>query len=262
MDLIVADLDGSIVSNNKISTNDIQSIEYWVSSGNCFTISTGRPFSRTVKFINELKINLPIILCNGAAIYTEDQTLDILESISASDAKFILNLSKNRHTLENCIIYYGYKIQVLYVKQQLRRKVAEWDIEHSYIDETQEILNEPILMISFYRPSAETTNFLHHFSEGFNIEFSSGNYVDILPKGTSKGNALKKILQNHVFDNVYVIGDSNNDLSMIFDSNKLVAVENAVYEVREQAYMTIASNKNNPVCDLIKVIRRNNHGSI
>ena len=64
MDLIVADLDGSIVSNNKISANDIQSIEYWVSNGNFFTISTGRPFSRTAKFINELKINLPITLCN------------------------------------------------------------------------------------------------------------------------------------------------------------------------------------------------------
>mgnify|MGYP001019032499 FL=1 len=150
----------------------------------------------------------------------------------------------------------------LHANQQLRHKVAEWNIEHSYIDETQEIFNEPILMISFYRPSAETTNFLHHFFESFNIEFSSGNYVDILPKGISKGNALKKILQNHAFDNVYVIGDSINDLSMIFDSNKLVAVENAVYEVHEQAHMTIASNKDNPVSDLINVIRRNNHGNV
>lgn len=262
MNLIVADLDGSIVNNNEISANDIKSIEYWISKGNCFTISTGRPFNRIVRFIKELKINLPVTLCNGAAIYTEGQALDILGSIKASDAKSLLNFLKEKQTLENCIIYYGYKTQILRANQKLLHKIAEWDIDYDAIDETEKINNEPVLMISFYRPSSEMTNFLHHYSKQFNIEFSSGNYTDILPKGISKGNALKKALQNFAFNDIYVIGDSINDLSMIFNSNKLVAVENAVYEVKKQASMTIASNKDNPVSDLINVIRRKNHGNI
>ena len=42
-------------------------------------------------------------------------------------------------------------------------------------------------------------------------------FIDIVPKGCSKGNALLKILEleGEVKENLYTVGDSFNDLSMI-----------------------------------------------
>ena len=262
MKLIIADLDGSIINNNKISAADIQSIENWISGGDCFTISTGRPFSRTIKIIDELKITMPVVLCNGAAIYTVNEATEILKSINTNDVKSMLHFLNQEKILVNCIIYYGCKTQLLHANQYLLRKVTEWGIDYNCIDDIQDIINEPILMISFYNPSDEMKNSFQHFSELFSIECLSSNYIDILPTGINKGYALKKILNNCAFTDIYVIGDSCNDLSMVFGSNKLVAVENADQEIIDKAYMVINSNKNNPVSDLINAIRSNKNGNI
>ena len=54
----------------------------------------------------------------------------------------------------------------------------------------------------------------------FNIE-RNNQYIDILPKGVSKKNAIKELIARCLSkeDDLYVVGDSYNDLSM-FEINK------------------------------------------
>ena len=257
MELIVADLDGSIVYNNEISEDDKIAIKNWNKSGNIFTLATGRPLIRAIKFIEQLNIKFPVILCNGAAVYKRtdnSENFEIINNLSKEKINKLLSLINEINLLNNVILFYGRKIQILNGNTILLNNAKKWNVNFNIIGSMKNILDEPILMLSFYHPDNKLRELLPLFLNDFHIELSSDNYIDILPKNISKGKTLKKILENFKFDNVYVIGDALNDLSMIFGSNKLVAVDNAVKEVKNNAYIVANSNKENPVKDFIKTL--------
>ncbi|HEY5523718.1 MAG TPA: HAD-IIB family hydrolase, partial [Clostridium sp.] len=68
--LLVSDMDGTLLnSEKKISKRNLKAIEYFVNEGGKFTVATGRMVQSVEMFINQLKIELPTILHNGAKIY-------------------------------------------------------------------------------------------------------------------------------------------------------------------------------------------------
>jgi sucrose-6F-phosphate phosphohydrolase len=66
-------------------------------------------------------------------------------------------------------------------------------------------------------------------SIGCDLLFSNGRYLDILPKGVSKGGTLGKLLAQEELDpsSVVVAGDSINDLSLFGTGLKGIVVGNA-----------------------------------
>jgi sucrose-6F-phosphate phosphohydrolase len=67
----------------------------------------------------------------------------------------------------------------------------------------------------------------------YKIIYSKGQYLDILPSISGKGNAINYIIRryhiNH--DNVIIAGDSGNDIDMFLEKFKCIAVANSSHEL-------------------------------
>ena len=68
--LLVSDIDATLFnSEHHISEENAQAIEYFKSEGGLFSVASGRMRDAVGNYLNELKINAPTILHNGAKIY-------------------------------------------------------------------------------------------------------------------------------------------------------------------------------------------------
>jgi len=68
--LMVTDLDGTLFdSRAQVSQKNMNAINEFRNNGGLFTIATGRAFSYSRFTANELELQIPAIVYNGAAVY-------------------------------------------------------------------------------------------------------------------------------------------------------------------------------------------------
>ena len=104
---------------------------------------------------------------------------------------------------------------------------------------------------SFYLSEDGITDALRAAVESLNCDllFSAGRYLDVLPRGISKGNSLRQLAEAEGFDldSIVVAGDTLNDLSMFTAGFKGIVVGSAepelVERVRKLARVFIAQDE-------------------
>ena len=68
--MVVCDVDGTLVNSDKqISEINQKAIKNYKANGGFFSLATGRIEKSVHRFCEELNIDIPIILYNGARIY-------------------------------------------------------------------------------------------------------------------------------------------------------------------------------------------------
>ena len=80
-------------------------------------------------------------------------------------------------------------------------------------------------------------------------------YMEINAKGVNKAVALKKVCDHYGIDmkNVLAIGDNYNDVAMLEEAGRSVAVKNARLQVKESAdYVTTHDNNHGAVGEAIE----------
>jgi len=82
--------------------------------------------------------------------------------------------------------------------------------------------------------------------EGYQAVYSDTNYLELLPEGASKGNALNVLATTLGFlqQDIMAVGDERNDISMLANAGMGVAVANAVEEVKQKADMVTKGSWN------------------
>ena len=81
------------------------------------------------------------------------------------------------------------------------------------------------------------------------LTFSSGRGADLVEKGYSKADGLKRLCEHYGIDirDTYAFGDSMNDLEIIKAAGTGIAVGNAVKELKEAADMVCDDIKNDGI---------------
>jgi len=85
--------------------------------------------------------------------------------------------------------------------------------------------------------------------------FSSDQYLEILPKGTNKGEAILYLADYlHIpHANTFAAGDADNDLSMIIAAGTGIAMQNATTEIKEAAeVITTLDNDHDGLVEIIE----------
>lgn len=110
------------------------------------------------------------------------------------------------------------------------------------------IFSRPIYQCVLLSPESEQAELEARFPD---CTFTRSNpiSVDIIPKGTSKIDGIKRICQTLSFDlkNVAAFGDSWNDTQMLSEVGFGIAMGNAPQAVKEVAYATTSSNEDNGI---------------
>lgn len=99
------------------------------------------------------------------------------------------------------------------------------------------------------RNDEDDAAFLREFPMMRLLTFSSGRGADLVEKGYSKADGLKRLCGHYGIDikDTYAFGDSMNDLEIIKAAGTGIAVGNAVQELKEAADMVCDDIKNDGI---------------
>lgn len=212
--LLATDLDGTLLKDNKVTEENSEAVHKLQRDENLLVVSTGRPYNGIgmIKEDNNIIANYYILL-NGALI-VDSLGRKIEQKLIRKDLikKIINDLSE-----ENLFI----SLESGYVTYLLTEGINIPYPNKKRVNSIDEI-DEEISLISIYNPMKDI-NEIEKLKNKINknygesiIAFRNDVYIDIVPVGCSKGNALKDLIGQEQIaeENIYAIGDSWNDVSM------------------------------------------------
>ena len=210
MKILVSDLDGTIYRNKMVSANDLKMINDFASR-NMFVIATGRNENTFSFFSQHYDLAYQyVILCNGALIQDKNQQTIIKHSFNKDDDLF----------------------------DQVKANLS-----YEILGICLEIVDKDLKVVeNIYQQLLKNTS--------FNIE-RNNQYIDILPKGVSKKNAIKELIArcHSKEDDLYVIGDSYNDLSMFEINKHNFIIDKGIEALNKKATYVVDS-----ISDCLKII--------
>lgn len=255
INLIVADLDGTLLKSDKSLDDNIKDV---ISGQDYkFTIASGRSMVLVKKFISELNIDLPYITNNGAEIYQNDACVKQY-SIPDEEVRFILNLVQEfdlecHANAENCIYTMG-KIDLILPFRKRFEGVLPIVDNASVNAVCANTINKIMCIDKDLDKVQEFANKINLYCEHVHCERAEGNAFVMVNRQASKGLALKNLLKLlHISsEEVVVFGDNYNDVSMFEAAKYSVCMENADNDVKDKATFICSSNDMNGVSDFIQ----------
>lgn len=113
--LLVSDLDGTLLdSKQQISAENLEAISTFKENGGIFTIATGRMEKAAIPYIEQLGINIPVILYNGAIIYDPINKKRIVEKHLTSPGNVLRTInSLSKFDNVAVLIYQGDEVYTI-----------------------------------------------------------------------------------------------------------------------------------------------------
>lgn len=264
---VLTDCDGTIINHDLSINQDTHKaiVNYQKKSGYRFSFVTGRLDVSSKKLIHDLKIQLPIISCNGALI-TDIQTGKILHA-DYLDKNICHDLFVQAHQLGLDILVYEPNAMVGTLNS---KRLETWRKHCQTIPKKFQfnIINYSDLMaiakaiqvgivnpveLVFFHPDEKNKQVGYELFAKYDEHI---DYVQSLPvisnvmsKGVNKLTGLKhwaKIVGVN-WENIVTFGDNHNDIEMIENVKYGYAVDNAVDELKAVAYQVIEAVGNNGV---------------
>ncbi|UCH66166.1 MAG: HAD family hydrolase [Ignavibacterium sp.] len=271
--LVVSDLDGTLLSDDGIVGEESKElIKELRNYGVQFSFATGRLYSAVKHFANELEIDNPIISLDGSYIVDYPTNETIFESfVKEKYVKKAIMFAEN-YLLQVALchadaIYYTDSNSVIpKMLDKFGAKYQPVDSYENYMQNTLEIVYSSDLKesVKYVRDRFEfpfaigcsTSYFRSHTHEGL-------YYLEIRKAGSNKGKGLKRLLKHMEIkpQEVVVMGDWYNDISMFELKTMKVAVANSVPEIIRLAdYVTIKTNREDGVASFLKMLLKAKKG--
>jgi hydroxymethylpyrimidine pyrophosphatase-like HAD family hydrolase len=209
MKVLVSDFDKTFYPDNFI--DNIKEVNKFVDLGNVFIIATGRNARSLRKIIDDYNIKFSYIICNdGSVIYDKDFNLIKKNKI-------------NKNTIEKLYDYLSLYFEQIYLDDgfELTNVVSD-EIDGIFVRYTDYELARSVL-----KEMHENFKDVHGYL--------SENYMNIVSTESSKGLAIKYLELLNNYNNIYVVGDGINDLSM-YEYYKGLSMLNSIPELKEMAH--------------------------
>ena len=109
----------------------------------------------------------------------------------------------------------------------------------------------------------ETIDYLEeNFNEKYDSEIpirSGDKYLEVVPKYTSKGQALKDLIKKYELDDfkLVTVGDNINDKELIEEAHYGFVVKNGNERLLKSAKHIAPSNNDSPISYIVKFIENN-----
>lgn len=257
--LIISDLDGTLLdSSQKISMKNQNAIYDFKRKGGLFTFATGRIEPAVKPYVEQLKINLPVILYNGAKIVcpvTQKVLYERSFQIHFNFYEKLIELADEQVSVlfyQNSGIYTD--VKNLVTEAYERKESVRVQTRNGIYEER---VNK-ILIIANRKKLKQYESFILASPLDCTIVYSENNYLEILPKGVSKGVAVNKLkrIMNDPFIQIICIGDNLNDYTMMKVADKGIAVENAHPVLKEAAAEVTVNHENSAIAKVISTLTR------
>lgn len=247
--LIVSDLDGTLIpeGSQQIEPGFEEVLSELLDRGYLFYAASGRQYANMYRKFGKYSERMGFI-CENGSLAMEKGEQEYIEEIpwdkACELAKDILNFA------ETDILLSG--VKCCYIKPR-----TEWYENHilnilnndSEIFESFDEINDQIIKIAMYvydfSKNADRIRafFIGKYGDYADFVFGGNDWIDMIPKGSGKGKALRKILDKKGIapDEIMVFGDNQNDISMLELTGNSYAMEHAKPDVKACAGHTCVS---------------------
>ena len=249
--ILAADMDFTLLSPGKdVPEGNKKAIEALKDANIAFTIATGRSSFLVGKFAEDLGIDVPLITSNGGSLF-DAKTRKQFASNDFEDSKirrllrYLLDNSADATLYSDEGIFFApcssrkFFVEGYNVGVEPSKQAPIIDIGTDFPDQDKIPAFNKILLI---RPNYEVRKMVTS-DPGLEALASGEDLFDVMPKGTTKGNALLRLADyleipaSHTF----AIGDNENDVSMIAAAKYGIAMGNATEGAKKAAYYITAN---------------------
>ena len=213
MKLLASDFDGTLFFHSEkedMRIKDLEAIRKFQDKGNLFGICTGRHLNGIIDPTRD-RVNYDFYIVNsGAVILDKNKNVIQKNMIKTEVAKKVVSEIDNSVEVTFIIDNQFYAIN----------RKNDWPMRIIEVSSMDDINEAEIEALAFhFKDIDETTKVYNDIVEKYNViidVYQNVNNLDFAPKGCSKGNALKMIMDYYKIDkdNMNCIGDSWNDLPM------------------------------------------------
>lgn len=257
--LYVSDLDGTLLRSNEITseyTNRI--INSLTEKGMIFSYATARSLITAKKVTAGLTAKIPLIVYNGAFVidniseellienYFDNAVESLLEELFYNEVSpivyaFINNEEKFSFVPELCTQGMNAFIDS-----------RKGDIRTNAVKTADDLKSGKIFYITCIDEPKKLEPLYEKYKYDFHCVYqkdiySKAQWLEIMPKETSKSNAIKQLQALMKCERLVVFGDGKNDIDMFQLADEGYAVQNAHDDLKKYATAIIPSNDDDGV---------------
>lgn len=273
--VLYSDVDGTLIGRTgEISSAVIHEIEQFVEAGHGFTLATGRSFRGVKRLLQQIPVNTPLVLCNGAYVYDPQTGQTKWSSLSRALVQEVLSLLQS---LPDARLFMERSDNTLWVSDSAIVRepyVLKEDLQPQVFDTVEQVFADgDVLKMGVHFKESESLksdplqNLISHLSNDLESEvswcFSSTDYLEVMSIGTSKWSGIQnsQSLRGCKDNTIVTVGDHHNDVEMIHHADIGIAMGNAVKAVKEGATRCIGHVDDNAVGKLLAELRSRSKGT-
>lgn len=271
--LLASDFDNTLLDTDtprrtgsavpEISEGNRKALEYFMENGGKFAIATGRALPAFLKFADQVPMNAPGVICNGAALY-DFQKGEYLETVLLDErtrerGQKILDryptLALEAYHIDNVIHA---------VRPNLYTRQHE-HVTHVGVTEAASLLEVPLplgkVMFEEDHPILEEVKtYLEQqpWIGEYEVFFSDRTLLELTARGACKGGMVRRLAQRLgiSMEHVYCVGDENNDLSMLTIAAEGFAPENCIPAVRASGVTMVPRADQDAIAAVVEILDR------
>ena len=259
--LFFTDYDDTLYNTHcAVSPENRAAIRYLIENGGSFSIATGRAHRTFTPQIEkeQLLINAPVVLSNGAAIYDYASDRYLLDSQLPPDAPAILAQLCDKFPALGFEAYHNEDIYVHNPNRITREhlaKVGGTQILKPILEMptpwSKVILQQAQLYLEEVRDY-----FLARWGDRCEAIFSNRYLLEVTAKGCNKGAMVEKVAGLLYIDrkNLYCMGDNENDIPMLVLSAIPFAPANCSQAVRDWGARVLNHCDGHAVAQAIQIL--------
>ena len=252
--LYVSDLDGTLLRSD-ISTSAYtnETINRLAGEGMLFSYATARSYNTSAKVTRGLDARIPLIVYNGAFVIDNATGEIMISNFFGGEAKEMVSELLSHEVYPIVYAFVDGVEKFTYVDSLCTPGMREYidsrkgDRRDNPVNDVQELFRGEIFYITCIDeeekllPLYEKYRDTHHCVYQKDI-YSGAQWLEIMPKGASKSNAIRQLKAHLGCDRVVAFGDGKNDIDMFELADESYAVANAVPELKAVATGVIAGN--------------------
>lgn len=251
--VICCDVDGTLVDDDFfIPEENLKAIEYFRSEGGIFTIATGRTIQGLKRYKEFLNLTHPFVCQNGGALYDYKKDEFIWCEPLGTDAADVVNFVHEKYPEIGIEVITTAGAYCIYENHGTRKH--ESDEHFKFIQSDLKSLKGDWLKVVFAGSEEETdavsaTLEKSDYYNKFQMVRSFYSYYEFVNKNTNKARAvqeLSKVLGIGI-ENFVVIGDNQNDCSMLSLPCKSFTPSSAADVAKSCADVVLKSSNNDGV---------------
>ena len=266
--LLACDIDGTLMANGKINPRNVEKIEYFMSEGGYFSLSTGRTVGAVGPVLSIIKRVSPSVVANGCMIYDYENKRVLDELFLPEDEYYIakkvldmgLNVGIEAHSGETIL-------NLNTTQETLDHQEYEWisGEEVTFEEASRYRWNKVVYLFDNDKDLAAVKELISGESSSSRFIDTSAviggrkrNYYEQFPAGVSKASELDKLKKMLKIDKgcYFAMGDYYNDLEMIKAADISAVPSETPEDIKAYADFVAGKCEDGAVADFIDYLTK------